>query len=775
MNKEYQRLETIKEFKLKAGGDEPGLNGMLEIAAQFFNVPIALVTVLDEKEQFFKARYGITLQRTRREDALCNLLVEQDTPLIIEDTLVAPEFASHPLVTGEPYIRFYAGVPLRLQQVTVGAVCLMDTEPRQLDKAALLLLEKLSTHVTSYLTLQLEQSRFNEERSLLNDSPAVIVKWNYASNFELSFVSANVEDIFGLSVPALSGLDALLEDYILPDDLPALNFALNNHINGVEVCECHYRLLSPQGAVYWVKQLSKGFFAPTGNLQSIHAMLLDYTENRYVEEKLNETNQQMRLLLEASALGTWDWNILADVNKVNMRWCEILGIEYDQFDTSSNAWRRLLHPADAKRVSAELQQHLQGTTKIFNTEYRMQHQAGHWIWIETYGRVVEHTPDGRPKRLAGTHRDITYKKEAELLERKQRQLLGFINKAQTIYLRDNNLSQACKEILPELLDIADSQFGFIGQMRIKQSQSCLFIQAISDVVWNYDSNQAYQQYQAGELYFRQLDNLFGHVITAKKVVLTNKPASHPAAKGTPAGHPKILRFLGLPIFIREQVVGMIGLANKLSDYTEEDARFLQPLLDTLGGLFFAVETDNARMVAEEQLKNLAMSDPLTGIPNRRAFLEHCRFVYSEQQKCTLVIIDIDYFKAVNDTYGHQAGDVVIKDIARLIKSSVRSDDYVARLGGEEFAIVMLGDDQSLLHTLLETLRNNVEQEIFRFHEHNIRVTVSLGASRASANSTGLAGISCLEKDLEAADQALYCAKQQGRNRVCWAADCEAEK
>ncbi|CAM5215858.1 GGDEF domain-containing protein [Alishewanella longhuensis] len=134
---------------------------------------------------------------------------------------------------------------------------------------------------------------------------------------------------------------------------------------------------------------------------------------------------------------------------------------------------------------------------------------------------------------------------------------------------------------------------------------------------------------------------------------------------------------------------MIGLANKISDYLETDAAFLQPLLDTLGSLFYAVESEKARKAAEDKLFQLANSDTLTGVMNRRAFISSAYECYqTETLPFVPVIIDIDFFKKVNDTYGHHIGDAVLQHVAGTLKSLLRSDDHFARLGGEEFGLFL---------------------------------------------------------------------------------------
>lgn len=759
---EVTRLDTIAEYSLQVAEEDPSLNQLLAALAQLFDAPIALVSLIGADFQFFKARYGLSADRTRLEDAFCAHVVAQDAPLVVEDASQHRDFLANPLVTGAPHIRFYAGVPLQLNHVPVGAVCVIDRVPRTISALQLALLEKVSAHVSHYLTLWHQHKQLQQEQDLLEQSPAVLMQWRNLHGLSLSYVSGNIDTLFDLPAQPLRQKQAVLEDYIVPSSLNDFNFLLTNHQSGVAAAEAHFQIKSPNNRLFWVKLISRAFFAKDGRLDAIHAMLIDHTANRYIESKLTETNQQMRLLLDASGLGTWDWNIQSDVSKVNRRWCEMLGLDYELFDSSSLFWRQLIHPADQAGLDAELQRHLDGQTPVFNTVYRMKHQAGHWVWIETYGKVVTRDSQQQPVRLAGTHRDITAKKEAELLETKQRQLLSFINKAQAIYLRTGDLSEACREVLAELTEIADSQFAFIGQMLPHNGQQSLFIHAITELSWNERSSQLVELYQQGQLYFDSFDNLFGKVISSQTLLISNEPASHPAAEGAPGGYPKIFRFLGLPIMLKDGLVGMIGLANKFSDYSAADAAFLQPLCDALAGLFYAVEQEQARVRAEEQLKNLAMTDPLTGIPNRRAFIEHCARLKNSPTGYVLAILDIDHFKRVNDTYGHATGDEVIKLIGRKLQFCLRSDDYSARLGGEEFALLIEHTEIDMVHLLLENLRLEISAEVVHTADADVSVTVSIGARYVPAGE-----VEDLHLQMADADVALYKAKENGRDCLMW--------
>lgn len=162
---------------------------------------------------------------------------------------------------------------------------------------------------------------------------------------------------------------------------------------------------------------------------------------------------------------------------------------------------------------------------------------------------------------------------------------------------------------------------------------------------------------------------------------------------------------------------------------------------------------------------MAMTDVLTGVPNRRAFIERCQFLNDEGGARSVAILDIDHFKRVNDTFGHAAGDAVIKHLAESLARSIRSDDMVARLGGEEFALILNSESKDKAHQRLEALRQEIEQSQVTFDGEQIGYTISIGALFIADDESASSDLE--QAVLDHADKALYEAKKSGRNRVVW--------
>ena len=173
--------------------------------------------------------------------------------------------------------------------------------------------------------------------------------------------------------------------------------------------------------------------------------------------------------------------------------------------------------------------------------------------------------------------------------------------------------------------------------------------------------------------------------------------------------------------------------------------------------------ERRRIDAEAEVRRLAYVDELSGLSNRRAFYQQLQQAWARWDRYkhpfSLVLIDIDRFKAINDRFGHPVGDEVIRRLAALTLEECRASDVPARIGGEEFVLLLPNTESAGATTLAERLRVKIENEVVRVDGAEVRFTVSLGVS------SDLGPGSAQRDALASADQALYAAKHRGRNQV----------
>ena len=170
----------------------------------------------------------------------------------------------------------------------------------------------------------------------------------------------------------------------------------------------------------------------------------------------------------------------------------------------------------------------------------------------------------------------------------------------------------------------------------------------------------------------------------------------------------------------------------------------------------AIEADLKQ--AKEDAEKRATTDELTQIRNRRSFFEESKALIEKSKgEVSLVMLDIDDFKIINDTNGHVSGDIVLQEIAKLINTSIRQDDIFGRVGGEEFALFLPNSNFEASHAIAEDLRQKISDYTISIDEVILSVTCSFGVATLS-NAT-------FEEVYAGADNALYVAKTNGRNRV----------
>ena len=177
----------------------------------------------------------------------------------------------------------------------------------------------------------------------------------------------------------------------------------------------------------------------------------------------------------------------------------------------------------------------------------------------------------------------------------------------------------------------------------------------------------------------------------------------------------------------------------------------------------AINDISERKMMEEELQRLATTDTLTGILNRRQFI-----ILAEQgversrrygRTLALLLYDIDHFKQVNDTFGHQAGDIVLRELAKLVHEQLRRNDIEGRVGGEEFAVLLPETTISEAVVLAERIRGIIENFAINIGETSLHITASFGVTAVKETDVALDSI------YKRADSALYEAKNAGRNRV----------
>jgi diguanylate cyclase (GGDEF)-like protein len=215
--------------------------------------------------------------------------------------------------------------------------------------------------------------------------------------------------------------------------------------------------------------------------------------------------------------------------------------------------------------------------------------------------------------------------------------------------------------------------------------------------------------------------------------------------------------LGVPIRVDGRTIGSLLVLFPTGAQELGHARLIEAFAAAAGAAL-----RNARL--HQYVQEMAITDPLTRTANRRGFSQRAGAELDRarrlEQPCAAIALDIDHFKQCNDTYGHRVGDLVLTEVARRCTTSLRSSDLFGRMGGEEFAVLLVGCEREEAAAIAENLRGALSEPPFQIGPYSLNITASFGVFPFLPGNCTLSGA------LDLADQALYEAKNAGRDRVC---------
>jgi diguanylate cyclase (GGDEF)-like protein/PAS domain S-box-containing protein len=427
-----------------------------------------------------------------------------------------------------------------------------------------------------------------------------------------------------------------------------------------------------------------------------------------VRQALFESERRLDLCVSGADLAMVDWEVSTDKVIFGEGWRKLLGYGPEDLAQQPSTLVQLIRTEDIAVARKALVRHLKGETSMLEAEVRMHHKHGHWAWVLARGRAVERNTDGRAMRVTGIGMDITRRKqaEAEIARLSQWNELLLNSAGEGIFGVD--LDGRCTFINPA----AVSALGFSRQEVVGKNQHALFHHHRGDGMPSPEADcPVFQTLRDGIR--REVEDSFvrksGEVFPVQMTVT--------------------------PIHETGQLVGVEVVFQDIA----------------------------RRKAMEVELTRLATTDALTNIANRRRFLEYMESELARVKRFSetsfFLMLDIDNFKSVNDTWGHSVGDAALRHFADLCRLRVRQSDYFGRLGGEEFGIILAHTDVTGALQFAEALRRSVADSPAQSAKGSVPMTVSIGiAEFRDSDETS-------DNILVRADVALYKAKAKGRNSV----------
>lgn len=264
------------------------------------------------------------------------------------------------------------------------------------------------------------------------------------------------------------------------------------------------------------------------------------------------------------------------------------------------------------------------------------------------------------------------------------------------------------------------------------------------------------------------EGIAGLVAKEKRPILVNNVEKDPRFKRSNRPHYKTKSFMSSPLMFEDEVIGILNCADKTNgeSFQEEDLSLLSMVSSYLTSVLHNAKLFEELALSNKRLKTLSNFDELTNAYNRRYLYERLNKELERakryQHPLSILMIDLDHFKSVNDKYGHQFGDFVLKEMVKQFKEAVRNVDIVTRYGGEEFTIILPDTNIEGARIAAERIRARIQAHTFASDPHLEKMTISVGIA-----SLGVDDITTAEQLMKNADNKLYQAKTQGRNCVVW--------
>ena len=243
--------------------------------------------------------------------------------------------------------------------------------------------------------------------------------WMMDADHKTTYVNSRMRDMLGYDESEI--IDKKVEDFMLPEDLPAHYERMNGRHKG-ESSTYEHRFKRKDGRIIHTIVSSVALKDNAGNFIGSFGMFTDITKRKLTEEALKKSEERWQFAIEGSDDGVWDWNIKTGEVYFSSRWKTMLGYEDDEINNSLPEWENRLHPEDKADVLRAVGEHLAGKTEYYSSEHRIICKDGSYKWILDRGKVLVKDTDGKPERMVGTHKDITERRIAEqaLMESEER-------------------------------------------------------------------------------------------------------------------------------------------------------------------------------------------------------------------------------------------------------------------------------------------------------------------------------------------------------------------
>jgi diguanylate cyclase (GGDEF)-like protein/PAS domain S-box-containing protein len=456
------------------------------------------------------------------------------------------------------------------------------------------------------------------------------------------------------------------------------------------------------------------------------------------EEALQQSEKIFRRMFDQSPIGTAIVTLDYRFKRANPAFCLMVG--YSEEELQQHTFVDITDPYILEEELVLVKKLEAEEIDQFQMDKRYIHRSGKIIWVNLSVRIMRNSA-GHALYFLPMMVEITDRKQAEASLAAESSINAALVDLSRALMSKTSLTDIPGLVLEHAMYLTGSEIGFVGYIDKQTGYLISTNRSLAGI----DQIRCKEHTQM----FQEFTGLSGWVLKNKQSIIANHPKDDPRASGLPASHIPIHRFLSAPAIVNDRLVGQIALANSPKDYEAADLTIVERLSTLYGAAVYQQQL-------REKLFFLSVHDPLTGLYNRRYFEEEFqRLKESNHFPICIVFCDVDQLKIVNDRYGHLDGDEVIRRAGKILQSTFRSEDLVARIGGDEFVVLLLHAHTNAADEAMRRIKENIELD----NQQNDSPPVMMSLGTATAENQAQ-----LDEAVIRADAAMYLEKQNRRQR-----------
>ena len=477
---------------------------------------------------------------------------------------------------------------------------------------------------------QQEEILHNNENNLKEAQEiSKIGSWDFDLRTNELTWSAEHYRIFEIEEPQTpENLYNLYRSKIHQDDIDELDKLVNRSIAEGIGFEYNHRVLSKTGDIKYVLGIGKVIFNSKNEPIKVKGTVQDITDRKVAENKITLSEERLNEAQKLAKIGNWEF----DLKTYDLYWSNEL---FNVFDISQDTPKDKLYEVYRSKFSETDLKILDEKVNKCSQEgisYENQHAiiTNNGLKKYIHGRGFARKNDsGEIIALYGTAQEVTETKNQENLK-------SLINEVSNgLIVEEELLSSTFQIVLDRLLEITQSEYGFMGEAFYDDDIPYLKTYAITNIAWDEETRDFYDKHVEKGLEFRNLTTLFGYTLKHKEVVISNDPTNDLRSGGLPHGHPALNTYLGIPIIHNNELLGMIGIANKPNGFSEADHEYLTPFTNAFASIIHALKTERKRKLAENE--NIKIKNELQN--------------FFDLSYDFMAIANVDgTFKSINDTF-----------------------------------------------------------------------------------------------------------------------------